>query len=1467
MKQLDTTSLRKNITLSITLAMLLLIIITAAATTLIQKHRQDQRAHEYTTLVHQNIESTIKHYMQDYTNRIHRMVETTELPELLKQKDREGLEQLLRPKWDLMKEGEPYLTIMHLHLPDGTSFLRLHKPELFGDQLTHIRPMLKEIHRSHQMISGYETGKYGTVYRTILPIFDAQQTYLGAFEVGLNVNFILHTIHETNGFSGLIFIKKEDLKLLGKPNDMLIDGYRLQSDLTPDLKAIYNILASANRLKDDTEITVGEKRYLTHIFTPNDFKHQATVKILFFQDISKAGILNGYMLAGVSIAIVMVLALLALFIYRLISTYQDSVRQIYRKQMEQVDASEHLLGESQRMANIGSWEHDIISGTLSWSDEIYRIFEIDPAKFTPNYDAFLDVIHPEDRKMVDLAYSDSLKNQSPYRLMHRLLMKDGRIKFVQERCETFFDTDGRALISIGSVQDVTEQKSLQDALQFSRNYLQVIFDSTPNIMITTDGERIENATPAMLEFFGYETLDDFKSEHDCICDFFLEDHELLQPVMQGVNWMEYILSRPTRVHKVHMMHNGKRHRFIVQAKPMILDKKRRSVVTFIDITELEETRERLEYAVNGSNDGLWDWNLKTNTVYFSPRWKEILGYKDDELPNLFQKWKDRIHPDDIEKALHDVEMSHRSPGILFDNIHRLRHKDGHWLWILGRGQTIFDKNGKAVRMVGFLTDISELKNLGEQLSQSRKTLLENEEKFQAIVTSTQDAIIMLDDKAQLVFWNPSAKEMLGYDEEEFAGKDFHDITAPKSFYEAYKKGYKKFSNSGEGAAIGKTLELTAVRKGGIEFPISLSLSGVQLGGRWYGIGIMRDITEQKALENELRASKQQFDLFMLHMPYFINIKDESYRSVYSNPAKDRFLNKPARGTTAIENSGEKVGQQIHALCDRAKMEGKAEEIIRYDQNGQNYILRALAFAIPQNDGKVYVGVIYIDITKQYKDQHEINKLQQVLENSPVSIVITDVDGNIEYVNPWFCQLTGYTQEETIGQNPKILQSDYRSKNEYKGIWNKISSGHVWSGIFKNLKKNGEVYWESAIIAPIKNEKGEIVNYIGIKQEITEKVRLEQELVKQEEKTHELGAILEESVNEIYIFDRYSLKFLYANKGAQKNIGYSPEELSEMTLLDIKPAMTMKKFLAHIMPLNREDVVRIFFSSYHKRKDGTIYPIDVYLQESVFEGTDAYMGIIIDTTEREKIRKELRDHEEIMIAQSRHAAMGEMIGMIAHQWRQPITVIAMGANNMLIDIELEEVKEESFKEEAKNILKQTEYLSKTIEDFRNFFRPDKSKEEVKFEEVMSEAQKIIGKTLEHANITLSIKDKNGYKVKTYSRELLQVFINLLKNAKEALIEHREKDRHIDVMISDDADSVITTVCDNGGGIDEAIIGKIFDPYFSTKDKKTGTGLGLYMSKTIIEKHMHGTIEVSNTKEGACFKIVIPLSRKRGGVNHV
>jgi nitrogen fixation/metabolism regulation signal transduction histidine kinase len=240
---------------------------------------------------------------------------------------------------------------------------------------------------------------------------------------------------------------------------------------------------------------------------------------------------------------------------------------------------------------------------------------------------------------------------------------------------------------------------------------------------------------------------------------------------------------------------------------------------------------------------------------------------------------------------------------------------------------------------------------------------------------------------------------------------------------------------------------------------------------------------------------------------------------------------------------------------------------------------------------------------------------------------------------------------------------------------------------------------------------------------------------------------------------------------------------------------------------------------------------------------------------------VQDKEEMMLAQSRHAAMGEMISMIAHQWRQPIAAIAMGANNMLLDIELEELEPKSVKEGAELILDQATHLSKTIDDFKNFFRPNKQRETILVNDVLEETFTIIEKSLQNHNIAVKRSYGSKTPISLFSRELLQVFINIIKNAKEALLSANIENPVISVITSEDEGQVYISICDNGKGIDKAIIAKIYEPYFSTKDEKTGTGLGLYMGKIIVEKHLLGTLHAENIEEGGvCFVISLPKKGK-------
>ena len=247
--------------------------------------------------------------------------------------------------------------------------------------------------------------------------------------------------------------------------------------------------------------------------------------------------------------------------------------------------------------------------------------------------------------------------------------------------------------------------------------------------------------------------------------------------------------------------------------------------------------------------------------------------------------------------------------------------------------------------------------------------------------------------------------------------------------------------------------------------------------------------------------------------------------------------------------------------------------------------------------------------------------------------------------------------------------------------------------------------------------------------------------------------------------------------------------------------------------------------------------------------------------QDKIREEVLknvEKDKLIIAQSRHAVMGEMIAMIAHQWRQPLGAISLDASTLMLDLDLNNFNKDMFKEYAQGILDQTDYLSKTIDDFRNFFRQEKEKESVLPSQVVNECFKIIGDALRTNGISYEILCDSEHAVRIYTRELLQVLINIVNNSKDALCELKQSNKHITVTIGEDNMHVVILICDNGTGIEDNILSHVFEPYFTTKENKNGAGLGLYMSKMIIDQHFNGNISVSSDAKSTCFKISFPIN---------
>ncbi|MDD2698953.1 MAG: ATP-binding protein [Arcobacteraceae bacterium] len=232
---------------------------------------------------------------------------------------------------------------------------------------------------------------------------------------------------------------------------------------------------------------------------------------------------------------------------------------------------------------------------------------------------------------------------------------------------------------------------------------------------------------------------------------------------------------------------------------------------------------------------------------------------------------------------------------------------------------------------------------------------------------------------------------------------------------------------------------------------------------------------------------------------------------------------------------------------------------------------------------------------------------------------------------------------------------------------------------------------------------------------------------------------------------------------------------------------------------------------------------------------------------------------ILFEQAKNAQMGEMIGNIAHQWRQPLSVISTSASGILIKKEMGTITDTQEVEMLESIIDKVNYLSQTIDTFRDYIKEKKEFKETILQESLTKDINIIQASLSNHHITLinKINDTKPIQINTLNSELSQVIINLFNNAKDALVEKEVMEPFIKISLEKENDRTIIKIEDNGKGIPQEILPKIFDPYFTTKHQAQGTGLGLYMSKEIIEKHLKGKLYATNTSNGVIFTIELPL----------
>jgi PAS domain S-box-containing protein len=608
---------------------------------------------------------------------------------------------------------------------------------------------------------------------------------------------------------------------------------------------------------------------------------------------------------------------------------------------------------------------------------------------------------------------------------------------------------------------------------------------------------------------------------------------------------------------------GVERTFITSKTRFVDESGNKSLVgSIFDITERKQAEEalknekrRLAVILIGTGAGTWEWNIQTGETVFNEQWANIFGYTLEELaPVSIDTWVKFTHPDDLKYSAEKLEKHFKGELDYYECEARMKHKNGDWIWVLDRGRiNEWDVDGKPLLMSGTHLDITE-KKIAEN------TLYESEEKYRNLVENSPDGVVIyIEDK--IAFINEEGVRMLGAkNKDEILGKPVLQFIHPDSVEDVVKRMKEILTDN----YISKSVEEKFMRLDGTPFNVEVKgiptlyehKEGVQI--------IVHDITERKRstlllnkinrvyalisqintliivthnqeeLFQEICNIAVDFGKFRMSWIGLVNDEHKILTAAFAGYEEGYFTKSNITTTLDVPKGRGPTGIALRegrtVICNditkdkmmkpwrKDALERGYSSMISIPIIVRNKIIGAFNLYSEERNffsseeeitllEKIILNISFalekIQVEEdRKKTEDKIRQLSQAVEQSPVSIVITNTFSEIEYVNPKFIETTGYTLEETIGKNPRFLKSGHTSLVEYKELWQTIVSGKEWHGEFHNKRKDGTLFWESASISPIVNTEGKTTHFIAIKEDITDRKNVEKELVKSKERAEE-----------------------------------------------------------------------------------------------------------------------------------------------------------------------------------------------------------------------------------------------------------------------------------------------------------------------------------------------------------------------------
>ncbi len=1064
----------------------------------------------------------------------------------------------------------------------------------------------------------------------------------------------------------------------------------------------------------------------------------------------------------------------------------------------------------------------------------------------------LEFFHPEDRQYLLQNIRKKLEGKILKPAKYRILKKNGEYITAIFRAVPVLK-DGKPAGMMGAAIDISAAEKLEKELTISKARYRSLFEnSSLGIYRSTPDGKILMANAALIKILGCDSMEDLQKLN-------LENQD--RDTGFGRRAFKEKIEKESRIisfESVWTRKDGNKI-WLRENATLIKDEKNAPLyydgviedITFQKNTELiiQEQQELLNLSQQMAQMGSWVEDLKTGLVLWSLEEYRIFKVPVGTKPNETLFFNE-VHP----KNRHLVKS--RKTNIIHGirNQRKLEYRlllDGKVKWIRSIIESQRDKDGNVVRLYGIDMDITAQKEKQLQL-EKESYLLKKSQELGRIGTCE------LNLKTKQIKASEVLIELYGLPQKEhYSIEDFTQRIHPEDMKECglvrdersvLKKGI--FNSVYRLLMNGKVRWINAV--GEVKYD--------EKGEPHSVITAVQDITQQKLVEIELKELEQQKAAILNAIPDMIFVIDKNgvYKDfvegvdIQQRVSPEQFLDKKIADVKPSEMAKEHM-RLLQKAFDTGNIQVSDYQL---EVNGEIRYSEARISPVDDNQAVVVVR----DITQHENDRKALLETNEnlklylkAMDGSPVSVVITDAQANIQYVNQHFTKITGYLPEEIIGQNPRILKSGFQDSFFYQNLWKTILSGKTWTGEFHNKKKNDELFWEAASINPIYNQENEITHFVAIKEDITQKK-------KDMQSVREMASIVDSS-NAIIIGKTMDGVIRAWNRGAEHVYGYKAEEVIGFPVNIIVPH-ALKNDLKTVTDKIKAGERVENFETHRICKNGKMVEVSLSLS-GIKDEKGALTGISVvgqDITRQKQLERELIAEKERAEEATRIKSL--FLANMSHEIRTPMNAILGFA-----EILSQRIKDPILHEYLASMQSSGKALLNLINDLLDFSKAESGKLELHEQStdiryLVHEIESIfrLKARQKHLDFVVEIDKNVPHDMLLDEIKIRQVLMNLTSNAIKFTEKGRVKISVQSDKIDDNRADLTLEVSDTGKGIQPKYHKKIFQ-LFEQQDtgiaqKYGGTGLGLAITMQIVQL-MKGRIHLmSEEGKGSTFRVVLP-----------